>query len=126
MAQSVATMRSLAAEAGVTPMTVSLALRNSHKISADTRLRIRRLAAARGYRPDPAVNKLMHYLRQRTVRRLQATICCLRPRADPTAPDAARWRYIEQLQTGLQERGEALGYAMDIMYTDAVESGERF
>src|SRR4051812_821528 len=53
------TIRSLASEAGVSPMTVSLALRQSSEVSAATRQRILKLARTRGYRPDPQITKLM-------------------------------------------------------------------
>src|SRR3954469_11850761 len=95
------TMRSLAAEAGVTPMTVSLALRNSHRISAETRQRIIRLAAVRGYRPDPVISKLMHHLRSRSEGRFRATIACLAPNLDH--------HYMTEILRGIQERGHALG-----------------
>jgi len=47
------TLRSLAAEAGVSPLTVSLPLRNHPRISATTGERIQQLAELRGYTPDP-------------------------------------------------------------------------
>src|SRR4051812_2745536 len=53
--KSTATIRTLAAEAGVCPMTVSLALRNHRSISAPVRARLQRLAEVRGYLPDPTI-----------------------------------------------------------------------
>src|SRR4051794_30241649 len=62
-------LRQIAEAAGVCLMTVSLALRDSPKISASTRERIHGLARALGYRPDPELSRLMKHLRtSRTAR----------------------------------------------------------
>src|SRR5215213_3801206 len=71
------TIRTLAAIAGLTPAAVSMALRNHSRISAATRQRVQELARKHGYRPDPAVTKLMHHLRTHRRKRLQATMCAL-------------------------------------------------
>jgi len=109
------TLRSLAAEAGVSPMTVSLALRNSSEISAALRERLQRLAAARGYRPDPHVAKLMHHLRTRAPARATANICGLTlnwPRGTSVGP------YGERLLAGLMERAESLGFSFGTLRLD--------
>lgn len=117
------TLRSLAAEAGVSAMTVSLALRNRPEVSAATRRRIQRLAAARGYRPDPEVARLMQHLRTRGPLRYQAGIAALMqawPREIlATSP------YAAGLRAGLEERAEALGYGFDLLHIDDYPSGRR-
>ena len=55
--------RRIAAEAGLSPSTVSLALRNSPKIPAATKQRIRKIAQRLGYRPDGKLTELMSHLR---------------------------------------------------------------
>jgi DNA-binding LacI/PurR family transcriptional regulator len=113
-------MRSLAAEAGVTPATVSLALRNSDRISASTRSRIRDLAKARGYRPDPTVNQLMKHLRTRRQARVQATFACLLPNVPATDPS---WiDYLGPLMRGIASRAATLGYAIDRIIPEQFES----
>ena len=110
------TLRSLAAEAGVSPMTVSLALRGSREVSAATRRRIARLAAARGYRPDPQVAKLMHHLRTRRPARFQASICAL---ADQwPAENLHADNYLARLLAGLRGRATALGYGFTQLNLD--------
>lgn len=59
----VPTIRQLAALAGVSRTTVSLALRNHPSLPADTRARIQKVAAAHGYKQDPLVSTLMAQLR---------------------------------------------------------------
>ena len=55
-------MQELADQAGVSRMTVSRALRNSPGVSKATCLRIQALATARGYCPDPLIQRLTSHL----------------------------------------------------------------
>lgn len=59
------TQADIARAAGVHNTTVSLALRNSPLIPPATRDRIRAIAKARGYSPDPALQALVAYRRTR-------------------------------------------------------------
>jgi len=59
------TMADLAKQAGVDQSTVSLALRNSSRISPQTRDKIHKLAAKLGYRPNPLISALMQNRRKR-------------------------------------------------------------
>ena len=58
------TLRTIAKALGVSPMTVSLALRNSRELPAATRIRIRRTAETMGYRPDPRVRAWLESRRE--------------------------------------------------------------
>jgi len=57
------TMRELARLAGVSPATVSLALRDHPRISPQVRERIKALADENGYRPNPVVSTLIAQVR---------------------------------------------------------------
>lgn len=107
-------MRALAKLAGVSAMTVSLALRNHPSLAAATRTRIRKLAAAHGYRPDPTVTKLMHHLRTSRVHRRQATLCglCLR------LPASVNLDYGTAVLSGAKARADSLGFGFDVMAID--------
>jgi LacI family transcriptional regulator len=107
------TLRSLAKLAGVTAMTVSLALRNNPRIPLATRRRLQKLAAEQGYRPDPAVSKLMHHLRTKRHLRLQAILCGLRSRS--TGDES---RYGDLIAAGARRRAESLGYAFETVWID--------
>ena len=56
-------IRDLAAQIGVSHTTVSLALRNSPRITPALRKRVRSAARRAGYHPDPRISKLMAHLR---------------------------------------------------------------
>jgi len=114
----------LAKEAGVSPMTVSLALRNSREVSSKTRERLQRLARARGYQPDPTFTRLMHYLRLRAPRRLKANIAALGT-SRAWSPRAPKHNFMERLCEGLQARSTALGYAFSLFSMDDFSSGAR-
>ena len=104
-------MRSLAAEAGVSAMAVSFALRNSREVAPKTRARLRRLAKLRGYRPDPTINKLMHHLRVRDPARLRANICGLKQEyAWPSTVD-----FYTREHNALERRAKALGFSFGAM-----------
>ena len=119
MSTSRPTLRSLAAKAGVTPMTVSLALRNSREVSPATRRRLQRLARAAGYRPDPTITKLMHHLRLRAPKRSAANICALGPRGS----QPHEWSgFVQQMAYGMRERAEALGYAFSMIDPEDYDS----
>jgi LacI family transcriptional regulator len=56
-------MREVAKLAGVSHMTVSLALRNHPSVAEETRDRVLKIADEHGYRPDPMVSRVMAGLR---------------------------------------------------------------
>jgi len=56
-------LKDVAAAAGVSVMTVSLALRNHTSLPPHTRERIRKIATKLGYRPDPNISRLMERVR---------------------------------------------------------------
>jgi DNA-binding LacI/PurR family transcriptional regulator len=57
-------LQDIAARAGVSRATVSLALRNHASISSQTRARIHKIAEELGYRPNPLVSALMSHQRR--------------------------------------------------------------
>jgi len=103
------TLRSLSAEAGVSAMTVSLALRNRPEIPLRTRQRIQRLAKLRGYKPDPTIAKLMQHLRTTEPTRNRANICGLLESA--STGDYLRHSFSSRIEQGLKEKADALGFS---------------
>lgn len=105
------TTRTIAAEARVSSATVSLALRNSPLLSAETRTRIRELALRLGYRPDPEVAKLMHHLRQRHKPRFKSVIVGL-----TTTPASENNDYAMRIWKGILRQSDALGYGASLQH----------
>lgn len=111
-------LRDVAAAAKVCVMTVSLALRDNPRISAETRERVKRLANELGYHPDPELSRLMNHLRaSRTVRgRVGVAIVDFYPTAN----------YVEnvynaKIRAGAEQRAAELGFSVTTMH--AAEHG---
>lgn len=106
----------VARAAGVSPMTVSLCLRNHPSIPEKTRDRIRKVAEELGYRPDPLIGKLMQQLRLGGRRRPNFSLCLLAPR--PTKPGRT---YQGLIAEGARRAAEELGF-----FFDSIEIDEAF
>ncbi|MDR1282723.1 MAG: LacI family transcriptional regulator [Opitutaceae bacterium] len=105
------TARDLAALAGVSQTTVSLALRNHPRISPATRERIKKLALEHGYNRDPLVSTLMTRLRATRRRRDSEKIALL---TWWNAPDDWRKTPHGRIQyDGMRARAARLGYEVE-------------
>ncbi len=103
-------LREVAAEAGVCLMTVSLALRDSPKISAATRQRVRAVADRLGYRPDAEVARLMGKLR--ASRMVRGSIAIALIDLQPQGGEAEH-HYTKRLRQGAVARAGELGFSVD-------------
>jgi len=107
----VPTIRQLAALAGVSRTTVSLALRNHPSLPADTRARIQKIAAVHGYKQDPVVSTLMAQLRVSRARRAVERIAYF-----TTWDTRDGWRQPgneNNFFLGASERAANLGYELE-------------
>lgn len=108
------TYADIARKAGVSRMTVSLAMRNHPDVSKATAEKILTIAAEMGYKPDPEINRLMAYLRSARGARVDSVVAFL----DPWPRDRAvvdRYHY-ERLLAGVQARCQQLGFRADVMW----------
>lgn len=121
------TMKTIAAQAGVTQATVSMSLANNPRIPPATRERIQAIAARLGYRPNPYVSTLMRMRRQGKPLRSKpalALVCAQRT--------AHGWRdhaspTIRQMREGACERATLRGYrAQEFWLHRDGMSAERF
>jgi LacI family transcriptional regulator len=108
------TMRELAEIAGVSKMTVSLALRGHSKISPATRDRIRALAEKMGYRPNPLVQTLMANLRSTRPANYHSTIAWVT--AFPTRDGWSQHWVHKHYHRGAVARAAALGYKIETFW----------
>jgi DNA-binding LacI/PurR family transcriptional regulator len=104
-------MAEIASAAGVSKNTVSLALRESPRISAETRRRIAEIAESMGYRLNPTVAHLMAQLRQNRSPGFQATLAMINAceAADAFTTHPTIPRYVH----GCRKRALQLGYQLD-------------
>lgn len=104
------TVRSLANLAGVSPATISLALRNSKRISTPMREKIKKLAADSDYTMNPVISKLLSQFRSKRGAAFLGTIGILytsRESRDLRLPTVRKWIKSAKL------RASELGYAVD-------------
>lgn len=103
-------MKQIAEAAGVSIATVSMALRNSPKITADTRAKVKAAAAKLDYRPDPLIAAL-------GMRRQEARPSGLETIAYLTAyPTREGWRnnrFSPAVFDGARERAAQHGYRLE-------------
>ncbi|EIQ01371.1 transcriptional regulator [Opitutaceae bacterium TAV1] len=100
----------IAAQAGVSRMTVSLALRNSPRILPETTERIRKIARELGYSPDPRMAAAMARVRDAKKKELQP-LAWINANSNRNAFSEYKWLspYID----GAQEMCHELGYRLD-------------
>jgi DNA-binding LacI/PurR family transcriptional regulator len=104
------THRDIAQVAGVTHVTVSLALRGHLSIPKSTRDRIAEIAKQIGYRPDPALQALMVYRRGAKASSYQGTLAWINNFR--TNPDQLQLRFGNYF-FGARERCTELGYQLE-------------
>lgn len=106
-------LRHLARLAELSPSAVSLALRDSPKISASTRKRVKQLAAKMGYRPDAKVVEMMSRLRKPQGVRQSACFGVI-SFYDSLYP-WQRSRHLTRIYEGMNRRANELGYRLEAL-----------
>ncbi len=116
-------VREIAARAGVSHATVSLALRGSPRLAAATRERVRAVAEEMGWRPNPAVAAWMAHRRSISPVEGREGIVFLNSWPDPEEWRSSPWmtRYVE----GARERAAELGYGFDEIHCTEMAAGSR-
>ena len=106
-------MSDLARLAGVSRMTVSLALRNHASISAGRRKEIQALAEKHGYVVDPELSSLSQAIRHRSQK--EPPILSLLAFYDPNTKGI--WEpYVKRFHSVLEQEVEKRGYRLQIFY----------
>lgn len=109
------TMRDIAHAAGVSVSAVSLAFRNSPKISASRREKIQRVAEQLGYRRDPRLSELMEHLRTARPHRGASRIALVMPEIE-SEKDLAGYAMSSALAAGVREMAEYAGFGVDTFF----------
>ncbi|MBL9192764.1 MAG: LacI family DNA-binding transcriptional regulator [Opitutaceae bacterium] len=107
------TLRTLAAELGLSAATVSEALRDSPRVKEQTRMRVHQAAAAVGYRHNPLVGRVMADLRRGQLQGCRGVIGALncREQANPL-----RTRFQDAVLHGANKRAEELGFRLEVFW----------
>jgi LacI family transcriptional regulator len=110
------TLREIAKVAGVSHVTVSLALRNDPRFSAATRKNIQKIAAKMGYQADPVVSMLTARLRVGKRERQRETLAFI-----TTSPTEQGWKSVENLSffEGSRDQAQKRGYSLDVFWAKA-------
>lgn len=109
------TLRDIADAVGVTPMTVSRALRNQERISGETREKIQAKAIEMGYQPDPALTALVHYRHNRLEQPVRAALAWLNGWAEPA--QLRRFHEFDLYWKGAAAAAEQLGFHLEEFVT---------
>ena len=108
------TMADIAIQAGVSKNTVSLALRDSTRVSTSTRQRIHDIAKRMGYRQNATVSHLMAVLRSSQTAESQATLGLINANEDPNA--FTQHQTIPVYVNGCKRRATQRGYGLDLFW----------
>lgn len=105
-------VRSIARKLGVSPTAVSLALKDSNRVSAELRTRVQRLADAEGYVPNARLTELMSAVRRSHQASYRATlgVFSLFPVQEPWR---AGYPDLKPFLDGARQRAEAHGYRLE-------------
>jgi len=122
-----ANQKEIAARAGLTQATVSMALRNHPAVNVRTKELVQKIAKELDYRPNPLVSSLMMHIRSGRHLRDQGTLAIVAG-GDGDKMHAEEWLasevYGSQLK-GVRERAEQLGYRVECFFVEHYGSGGR-
>lgn len=104
-------LRDIAKSVGLSHVAVSLALRDSPRVSAENRARVKEAAARMGYRPDPMLASLAAYRQSRRPAGIRACLGWINRWEEPES--LRRHREFDHYWQGAKEAAEALGYHLE-------------
>ncbi|WP_309382654.1 LacI family DNA-binding transcriptional regulator [Cerasicoccus frondis] len=113
------TIRDIAAAAGVSATTVSLALRNHPRISPATRERIAALAEEMGYQPDPSLLALNKYRHKRSDAQGVTTLGWIN--AWPNRARMYQNPNYSDYRKGAEAQARKLGYHLEEFWVDGAD-----
>lgn len=105
------TIRDIAARLGVSHVTVSLALKNSPRISKGRREQVQKLAREMGYRPDPILSSLVAYRQSKRPSAIHSAIAWINHWEHPEA--LRKIGEFNAYWTGASTAAERFGYRLD-------------
>lgn len=107
-------LKEIAAKVGISVSAVSLALRNSPKISEQRKRAVQQVAARLGYRQDPRITELMAHLRKTRKARSRSPMAVLVP--ELTSDELSGFPRVTALISGVKKMALANGYGVDVIH----------
>lgn len=101
-------LRAIASLANVSPMTVSRVLRNSPRVTDETRKRVLAAAKKLDYQPDPHLSRMMHLVRGRKAKAERGVIALIREHVSHDVLQDLAYQYVDLAD--IQRRAEQHGY----------------
>ncbi|MBT5900669.1 MAG: LacI family DNA-binding transcriptional regulator [Opitutaceae bacterium] len=105
------TIRDISKELGLAISTISMALKNHPRISADTRKKVQAKAKQMGYVPDPRLSSVMSNLKRKKADRLVAGLAYVIPSLQ--FDDSHKHSIFRSFYEGAKSRAEELGYRLE-------------
>lgn len=115
-------MKQVAAEAGVSVMTVSYALRDHPEVSRATRERVKAVAERMGFRPDPMLSALVAYRSELTNPASHGALGMVTPSTISHLQHTAFGRLVI---AAARKRAQQLGYTLEMFPLDPALSSAR-
>ncbi len=105
------TLSDIAASLGISTMSVSRAMRNQPRTSAELRDRVLRKAREMGYRPDPALSALVQYRQGKAPASINSVLAWFNQWPDPKK--LRDFREFDLYWRGAQASAEKLGFRLE-------------
>ena len=121
MSENQISQREIARRAGVSLSAVSLALRDSPKVSKETIERVKAIARETGYTKDPRVTELMAHLRTARSNRKSSTLAVLVPEIKKR--EFRQYFPIRMVLEGLEAYAAELGFNLDLFLLEELRAG---
>lgn len=116
-------LKDIAQAAGVSVSAVSLALRDSPKVSAKRRLKIQKIAKKMGHTLDPRMRELMRHLRKPRSTRGTTQVAILIPEIKPTELDQNP--RIKLLLNGITNFAQSVGFEIEPLFLSSLSGGSK-
>lgn len=113
MPRNTPTLRSIAAQLGLSIATVSEALRESPRVAEETRARVLAVARKVSYRRNPLVSTVMSMVRSSRQQTLRGSIAALN---FAESPDKTLIPFHQAVFEGAAQRGAELGYHLELFW----------
>ena len=127
MPQSVPTprpsLRDIARQLGMSHVAVSLALRDSPRVSESRRAEVKAVAEKLGYRPDPMLASLVAYRQGKRPAEIRSCLGWINQWEDPEA--LRRFKEFDHYWQGATEAAERLGYRLEEFRWPMGKTGRR-